>query len=65
MELNISFNELEMMVAMLEYHKVCAKCLTQMLTQKQKEHGMEVCQVLLNQSEAEGDSFMDCIIASN
>ena len=30
-----------------------------MLTQKQKEHGVQVVQDLLNQYEAEGDSFLD------
>ena len=33
-----------------------------MLTQEQKEHHMQVCQDLLNQYEAEGDSFLNHII---
>jgi len=33
-----------------------------MLTQEHKEHRMKVCRDLLNQYEAEGDSFLDHII---
>ena len=61
-EQNISFDALEMMVAMLECHKVCARCVAQMFIQEQKEHRMQVCQDLLNQHKAEGDSFLDRII---
>ena len=56
-ELSISFNTLEMMMIMLEYLEV-----PQMLTQKEKEHHMQVFQDLLNQYKAEADSFLDCII---
>ena len=35
-----------------------------MLTQKKKEHHKQVCQDLLNQYEAEGDSYLDHIITS-
>jgi len=65
MELNISFNALETMMAMLEYHKVCARWVPRMLTQKHKEHSMQVCQDLLNQYEAEGDSFLNRIITGD
>jgi len=65
MELNISFSALEMMVATLEYRKVCTRWVPRMLTQERKEHPMQVCQDLLNQYEAEGDSFLDCIITSD
>jgi len=61
-ELNISCNALETMVAMLEYRKVCARWVPRMLTQEHKEHCMQICQDLLNQYEAEGDSFLDRII---
>jgi hypothetical protein len=33
-----------------------------MLTGKHKDHGMQVCEDLLNHYEAEGDSFLDRII---
>ena len=36
-----------------------------MLTQEKKEHCMQVCQDLLNQYEAEGDSFLDGFITSD
>jgi len=36
-----------------------------MLTQEHKEQRMQECQDLLNQYEAEGDSFLDCIITSD
>ena len=36
-----------------------------MLTQEQKEQHVQVCQDLLNQHEAEGDSFLDYIITSD
>ena len=42
------FNVLEIMVAMMEYHRFCTKWIPWMLTQKQKENLMQVCQVLLN-----------------
>ena len=64
-ELNIGFKALETMVAMLEYRKVCARWIPRMLMQEHKEHRMQVCQDLLNQYEAEGDSFLDCIITSD
>ena len=64
-ELNIGCNALEMMVATLEYHKVCARWVPRMLTQDHKEHCMQVCQDLLNQYEAEGDSFLDRIITGD
>jgi len=58
-KLNIGLNELEAMVAMLEYCQVCSKWVPQMLTREQKEHHMQVCQDLLNQYEAEGNGFLD------
>jgi len=64
-ELNISFSALETMVATLEYRKVCARWVPQMLTQEHKEHRMQVCQDLLNQYKAEGDIFLDCIITGD
>jgi len=51
-ELNISFSVLEMTLAMLEYHKICTKWVSQMLTQKQKDYHLQVCQDLLNQCKA-------------
>jgi len=64
-ELNISCNALEAMVATLEYCKNCARWVPRMLTQEHKEHRMQVCQDLLNQYEAEGDSFLDRIITGD
>ena len=61
-QLNIGFSALETMVAMLEYCKVCARWVPRILTQGHKEHHMQVCRDLLNQYEAEGDSFLDRII---
>ena len=60
--MNIAFNTLEPMLAMLEYRRVCAKWVPWMLIQEQKEHCMQVCQDLLDQYMAEGDSFLDRII---
>ena len=31
----------------------------------EREHCMHICQYLLNQYEAEGDSFLDCIITGD
>ena len=42
-ELNVDLSALEMMVAMLEYCKDCARRVPWMLTQEQKEHCMPVC----------------------
>jgi hypothetical protein len=64
-ELNISFNALETMVATLEYRKVCARWVPQMLIQEHKEHRMQVCRDIFNQYEAEGDSFLDRIITGD
>ena len=64
-ELNIGFIALETMVATLEYCKVYARWVPQMLIHEHKEHHMQVCQDLLNQYEAEGDSFLDCIITGD
>ena len=64
-ELDIHFNALEMMVAMLEYCKVCARWVPQMLTQEQKEHHMQVCQDLLNQYKASGNNFLGLSITSD
>ena len=64
-ELDIHFNALEMMVAMLEYCKVCAKWVSQMFTQEQKEYCTPVCQDLLNHYEAEGDSFLNYFITGD
>ena len=57
--MNIGFNALEMMVATLAYHEVCGRWVPQMLTQEQKEHCIQVCQDILNQNKAEGDSILD------
>jgi len=64
-ELNIGFFALETIVATLEYRKVCTRWVPQMLTQEHKEHRMQVCRDLLNQYEAEGDSFLDRITTSD
>ena len=61
-ELNIGFRVSETVVATLEYHKVCARWVPQILTQKQKEHHRQVCQDLLNQYEAKGNSFLDHMV---
>ena len=61
-ELNICFSALDMMVATLEYHKVCTKWVSWMPTQ---EHCMQVCRNLLNQCKSEGDSFQGDIITSD
>jgi len=64
-ELYIGFNALEMMVVTLKYRKVCTRWVPQMLTKEHEEHCMQVCQDLLNQYEAEGDSFLDRIITGD
>ena len=64
-ELNISFNALQTMVASLEYRNVSARWVPRMLTQVHIEHRMQVCQDLLNQYEAEDDSFLDRIITGD
>jgi len=64
-ELNMDFSALETMVATLEYHKVCARWVPRMLTEEHKEHRMQVCQDLLNEYEAEGDSLLDRIITGD
>jgi len=64
-ELSVSFNVLEMMVATLEYQKVCATWASEMLTQEQRESHLKVCPNLLNQHSAQVDSFLDHIITSN
>jgi len=64
-ELNIGCNALEAMVATLGYRKVCARWVPRMLTQEHKENRMQVCQDLLNQYEADGDSFLDRIITGD
>ena len=43
MELSINFSELEMMVAMLEYHSVCVRWFSRMLTQDQNVCRNTVC----------------------
>jgi len=63
--LNTGFSALEMMVAMLEYHKVCTRWVPQMLTQEQKEHRMHTYHDQLNQHGAEGDSSLNHIITSD
>ena len=65
MELNISFNVLETMVATLEYCKVYARWVPRMLIQKQKEHHIQVCHNLWNHYETEGNSSLDRIITSH
>lgn len=58
MEPIISFNMLEMLVAKMEHHKVCTRWAPWLHTKIQKDHHMQVCQdFILNQNEAEGDSF--------
>lgn len=64
-ELNISFSVLKMMVAMLEYCKVCTRWVPKMLTWEEKEHRMQVCWDLLKQYEAENESFLDHIVTSD
>jgi len=50
MKLNIGFSTLETVMAKLEYSKVCARWVPQMLGQK--EHCLQVFQDLLRQYEA-------------
>jgi len=64
-ELNIDFSALETMVATLEYRKVCARWVPRMLKQEHKEQRIQVCQDLLKQYEAEGNSFLDRIITGD
>ena len=42
-EMNSRFSALEMMVEVLECHKVCTKRVPWMFTQQQKEHHMQIC----------------------
>jgi len=46
---------------MLKYHKVCTRWVLWIFTQEKKEHRKQVPQDLLNQYEAESDSFLNCI----
>ena len=64
-ELNIGSRALQTVVTMLENHKVCARWFPCMLTQEQKGHCPQVCSVVLNEYETEGDSFLDYIIADD
>jgi hypothetical protein len=64
-ELTNGFNVMEMMVAVLEYRKVCARWVPRMLKQEHKEHRTQVCHDILKQYEAEGVSFLDRIITSD
>ena len=64
-ELNIDFSALETMAATLEYRKVCARWVPRMLKQEHKEQRIQVCQDLLKQYEAEGNSFLDRIITGD
>ena len=61
MELSISFNALETIVATLEYCNVCASLVPRKLTQEQNEHYTQVCQDLLNHHKAEGVSCIASI----
>ena len=63
-ELNISFNALETVVEMLEYYRVYTMLIPWVLTQEQKEHHTQLCQNLMNQYNAESDSFLDHIVTS-
>ena len=65
MELNIGFSALEMMVTKLGYYRVCTIWVPQMLTQKQKEHCMQVHHDPLSQYEAEGDGFLVCTVTGD
>ena len=60
-ERNIAFSTLETMVATLEYRIVCTRWVPRMLIREHKEHCVQVLWDLLNQYEAEGDSFLDHI----
>jgi len=64
-ELSISFSALEITVATLEYHKVCARWVPKIVTQGQKEHCKQVHQDLLNQYEAEGDDYLHHVITGD
>jgi len=63
--LGIGFTALETLVAALEYCRGCTRWVPWMLTQEQKEHRMQLCQDLLNQYKAKGESFLDHIITSD
>mgnify|MGYP001861028656 FL=1 len=62
-ELSIWLQCVGNIVAILEYCKVCAWYVPQMLKQEQKEHQMQIFQDLLNQYKTEG--FLVCIITSD
>ena len=57
MERNISFNALEMMVAAWEYCNL-HRWVSQMLTQGQKEHRVQICQLLLNMGKCKSATFI-------
>ena len=59
-ELDNNFDAFVTMLTTLEYCKVGAKWVPQMLTTG-TEHHMQACQNLLNQYKDEGDSFLDDI----
>lgn len=65
MQLDAGFNALKMTMATLEYHQACITYVLWMLTEEQKKSWMQLCQDPVNQHEAEGDSFLDCIITSD
>lgn len=64
-DVNISFNALETVAAMLEYLKIYVRWVPWMLIQEQKEYCMRVCQDSLSQYEAAGDGFLDRIISGD
>lgn len=65
MEEHVRFTALETMLALLEYRKVCARWVPQMLTQEHKYRRMQVYHGLLYHCEAEGDNSLDHIIAGD
>ena len=60
-EMNISFNALETMMAMFEYCRVSAMWIPLMLPQEEKDHHAQVSQDMLNEYEAEGICYLCCI----
>ena len=63
-EVNISFSALDDS-GNVGIFQICARWVSQMLTQQENVHCMQVCQDVLNQYLADGDSSLDHIITSD
>ena len=63
--LGMSTERVGYIIGLLDYTKVCSRCVPRMLTPEKKQKRVEICEELLKRYRKEGDQFLLNIVTGD